>query len=200
MFLVEDIEGRQTDVRDFLLGENYRCGVLSSNGLREFELFRDGRLWLVWVCRFSSFQLMLQSSQFDGRSLLILSRSLRIWSRPLLRYMLAGVRFLRLSMATPADPERSTKRATRASRSHSQDTSSSPDAGPSHRCRSRRPRPPSADGKGRREHAPCHGPSVIPSDCSRCSFDPSSAEQVVVRGMTSRCRSFEVINASSSVR
>jgi hypothetical protein len=29
VFLVEDIEGRQTDVRDFLLSKEYRCGVLS---------------------------------------------------------------------------------------------------------------------------------------------------------------------------
>ena len=28
VFLVEDIESRQADVRDFLLSEEYRCGVL----------------------------------------------------------------------------------------------------------------------------------------------------------------------------
>jgi hypothetical protein len=28
VFLVEDIESRQADVRDFLLGEDYRRGVL----------------------------------------------------------------------------------------------------------------------------------------------------------------------------
>ena len=28
VFLVEDIESRQADVRDFLLSEDYRCGVL----------------------------------------------------------------------------------------------------------------------------------------------------------------------------
>ena len=28
VFLLEDIESRQADVRDFLLSEDYRCGVL----------------------------------------------------------------------------------------------------------------------------------------------------------------------------
>jgi hypothetical protein len=30
-FLVEDKEGRQANVRDFLLSEDYRCGVLRRN-------------------------------------------------------------------------------------------------------------------------------------------------------------------------